>query len=115
MWLATRLEYWMSFCRLSTSAIVVGSAPDRIPQVHGKDQRVLARIVVEDRFGRRVREDAAVPIEFAVDAHRRKGRRQRARRHDVLDAEFAVAAVEISHLRWCGHARRRPSAAACTC
>jgi hypothetical protein len=28
MWLAIRLEYCTSLCRLSTSAIVVGSAPD---------------------------------------------------------------------------------------
>ena len=27
MWLATRLEYWMSLCRLSTSQIVPGSSP----------------------------------------------------------------------------------------
>ena len=44
----------------------------RVPQVHREDQRVLARIVVEDHLGRRVGEDAAVPIELAVDAHRRE-------------------------------------------
>ena len=66
--------------------------------MHREDQRVLARIVVEDRLGRRVGEDAAVPVELAVDAHRRKRRRQRAGRHDVLDADLAVAAVEVSHL-----------------
>ena len=91
MWLATRLEYWMSFCRLSTSQIVSGSVAHRIPQMHGEDQRVLARIVVEDRLGRRVGEDAAVPVELAVDAHRRERRRQRAGRHDVLDADLAMS------------------------
>ncbi len=70
----------------------------RIPQMHREDQRVLARIVVEDRLGRRVGENAAVPIELAVDAHGRKRRRQRTGRHDVLDADLGFAAVEVTHL-----------------
>jgi hypothetical protein len=69
-----------------------------IPQMYGEDQRVPARVVVKHRFGRRVRQDAAVPIKLAIDAHRRKCRRQRARRHNVFDAELAIAAVEIPHL-----------------
>ena len=36
--------------------------------MHGKDQRVPARVVVEHGFRRRVGEDAAVPIKLAVDA-----------------------------------------------
>ena len=69
----------------------------RVPEMDGEDQRVLARIVVEDRLGRRVGEDAAVPVELAVDAHRRKRRRQRAGRHHVLDVDRHVAAVEVVH------------------
>src|SRR3974390_414916 len=49
-----------------------------VPKMNRKDQRIPAWIVVEDHFGWRVRKDAAVPIELAVDTHRRKGRRQRA-------------------------------------
>ena len=82
----------------STSHIVSGSGADRVPHVHGEDQRVAARVVVEDHLGRRVGEDAAVPVELAVDAHGRERRRQRARRHDVLDADLHVAAVEVAHL-----------------
>jgi hypothetical protein len=37
----------------------------RIPEMDGEDLRILARIVVEHRFGRRVREHAAVPIQLA--------------------------------------------------
>jgi len=40
----------------------------RIPQMHGKDQRILARVVVKHRLGRRVRQNTAVPIQFAIDA-----------------------------------------------
>ena len=66
--------------------------------MHCEDQGVSARIVVEHRFGRRVRQDTAVPIQLAVDPDGGERRRQRAGRHDVFDAEDAVAAVEISHL-----------------
>ena len=76
----------------------LGLRADGVPHVHGEDQRVAARVVVEDHLGRRVGEDAAVPVELAVDAHCREGRRQGARRHDVLDAERHVAAVEVLHL-----------------
>ena len=66
--------------------------------MHREDQRILARIVVEHRFGRRVGQNAAIPIQLAVDPDSGERRRQRAGRHDVLDAEFAITAVEIPHL-----------------
>ena len=72
--------------------------PDRVPHVHGEDQGVAARVVVEDHLGRRIGENAAVPIELAVDAHGREGRRQCARCQDVLDADLDFAAVEVAHL-----------------
>ena len=78
MWLAMRLEYWMSLCRLRISQMVVGLIACRVPQMHGEDQRVPPRMIVEDALGRRVGEDAAVPIKLAVDAHGGEGRRQRA-------------------------------------
>ena len=63
----------------------------------GEDHRVAARLVVEHRLDRCVRVDAAVPVGLAVDAHRRKRRRQRAGCHDVLQADRFVATVEIAH------------------
>ena len=63
--------------------MVSGSGPIGFHMMHGEDQRIAPRIVVEDRLGRRIGENSAVPIELAVDANGRKGRRQRARRHDV--------------------------------
>ena len=71
---------------------------DRIPEVDGEDQRVPARVVVKHHLGRRVGEDAAVPVQLAVDAHGGKCRRQRTGRHDVLHVQLAAAAVEIRHL-----------------
>ena len=72
--------------------------PDGIPHVDGEDQRVAARVVVEDDLGRRVGENAAVPIELAIDADGRERRRQCARGQDVLDADLDFAAVEVAHL-----------------
>ena len=98
MWLTARLEYWMSFCRLVTCHIVAGSLPVRVPDVDREHERVLPRVVVEHRLDRGVRQDAAIPVELAVDAHGREGRRQRARGHHVADVERHVAAVEVAHL-----------------
>src|SRR4051812_2521577 len=58
--------------------------PGRVPDVHDEHQRVAARVIVEYRLDRRVGEDAAIPIELAVDADRGEGGRQGARRHDVV-------------------------------
>ena len=69
-----------------------------IPEMDGEDERVPARVVVQHHLGGRVGEDAAVPIQLAVDARRRKCRRKRAGRHDVLQVQLAAAAVEIRHL-----------------
>src|SRR5258708_2147621 len=55
------------------------------------------RNVFEDHLGRRVRENSAVPVKLAIDAHSRKCRRQRTRRHDVFGAKRNVAAIEIPH------------------
>ena len=52
--------------------MVSGSSPVGLPEMHREDQRVAARMIVEDALGRRVGENAAVPIELAVDAHRRE-------------------------------------------
>jgi hypothetical protein len=85
MWLATRLEYWISFWRCATSHIVSGSGPTGCHIWTAKIREFPARIVVKNGFGRRVGKNSAIPIELAVDADGREGRRQRAARHDVLD------------------------------
>ena len=70
----------------------------RVPDMDGEDQRVAARSIVENRLDRRVRENPAVPVKIAIDAHGRESRRQRARRHYVTNGEGHVPAVEIAHL-----------------
>jgi hypothetical protein len=62
-----------------------------IPHVDSEHQRVAAWVVVEYRLDRRVGDNSSVPIKFAVDAHRRKGRRQRARCHYMADRELRIA------------------------
>lgn len=78
-----------------------------------EDNRVSSRIVVEYRLAGRIGKNAAVPVEFAVDAHRRKGGRKSPRSHDMPDVEPAIAGVEIahpagSHMRR-AHSQARPS------
>ena len=69
----------------------------RIPHVHREDQRGAARIVLEDRLGRRIGENPTVPVKFAIDAHRRKRGRQRAGGENMRDVDLAIAAVEVAH------------------
>ena len=69
-----------------------------LPHVDREDQRVAARHVVEHDLDGRVRIDAAVPVRLAIDGDRRKGRRQRAGRHDVARAKRHVPGVEVAHL-----------------
>jgi hypothetical protein len=67
----------MTYRFLMVAGIAVGLWRGNSPR---KDQRIAPRVVVENRFGRRVRENAAVPVEVAVDARRGERRRQRALR-----------------------------------
>ena len=88
--------YWMSFWRF----MICQSFPARSPEDsrYGRRKRpIAARIIVEYCLDRRVRQDPAIPIELAVDAHGRKRRRQRARSHDVPDVQLLVATVEVAH------------------
>src|SRR5260370_39420673 len=64
-----------------------------IPEVDGEDERVPARVVVQYHLSGGIGEDAAVPIQLAVDAHRRKCRRESTGRPDVLYLQLAAAAV----------------------
>ena len=76
----------------------LGLRPTLMPHVDREDERITPRVVVEHRLDRRVGVQAAIPVRHAVDAHRRERRRQRARGHDMLDAEGLFTAVEVAHL-----------------
>ena len=77
--------------------MVSGSSPVGFHRCTAKISEFRRGLIVEDALGRRVGEDAAVPIELAVDAHGGEGRRQRARRHDVRRRELHLRRVEIMH------------------
>ena len=67
--------------------------PHRIPHMHGKDQAVSARIVVEDRLGRRIGKNAAVPIKLAVDAN---GRNAGGSAPDAITCRTDIAVSRLS-------------------
>src|SRR6267143_4319456 len=72
----------------------------RLPDVDAEDDRVATGVVVEHRFDRRVRVDAAVPVRLIVDRDRGKRGRQRAGGHHVLEGERLLVAgvVEVAQL-----------------
>src|SRR5215468_3463715 len=70
----------------------------RVPNLHSKDDGTLPGVVVEHRFDRRVRADAAVPVGLSVDADSRKRWRQCARSQHMIETDLYVPGVEISHL-----------------
>src|SRR5215475_3561418 len=69
----------------------------RLPDIDRQDQGVATRMVVEDDLDRCIGVEAAVPIGLAIDVNGRKPRRQSARRHHMLQADWPVAAVEVVH------------------
>src|SRR5260370_19634743 len=71
---------------------------DRIPHMRGKDQRVPARVVVKHDLGGRVRQNAPVPVDVAVDTYRRKRRRQSARSKNMSYRNLSYPAVNRAHL-----------------
>src|SRR6516225_8372130 len=73
--------------------------PVRVPEVNRENKRAAAGIVVEDHLGWGVRQDSAVPVMLALDAHGRKRRWQGARGHYVFDTNWHVSAIEITHGR----------------
>jgi hypothetical protein len=79
--------------------VAVDYFPDRlrlrsqgVPHVDGEDQRVLPRVVVEDRLGGRIGENAAVPIELTVDANGGKAG------GNAPDAMMCFAVIAVSRL-----------------
>ena len=66
----------------------------RAPQIDLEHQGVVAGMPAQHLRQGRVRHQAAVPVELAVDFHRREARRQRARGHDVLGTQAHFGAVE---------------------
>ena len=77
----------------------VGIGTVGTPEMHGENQSAAAGIVIEHCFDGGVRQDAAVPIEFVVDQHRRKRGRERSGRQHMTRVERHVPAVEIVHFR----------------
>src|SRR5262245_25499897 len=53
---------------------------------------------VEDVLEGRVGDDTSVPVRDAADENRRKSRRQRAARHDVLGSDALPCTVEVDGL-----------------
>ncbi|MNM97158.1 hypothetical protein D3C81_1096540 [compost metagenome] len=70
----------------------------RAPQVDLEDQRVAPRLRGQHLGQRGVGHQAAVPVVLAIDLHRRKARRQRARSHEMLGAELVAGVVEIGEI-----------------
>src|SRR6516164_9742067 len=68
-----------------------------MPQLNTEDERTAAGFIVEDRLDRRIGKDAAIPVEFAIGVDRRKRRRQRSGRHDLLDNYSGPTTVKIMH------------------
>src|SRR5580704_15190594 len=66
----------------------------RSPEIHLEGERV-RQAVSGEPFQGRVRDDAAIPIVFAVDFDRGKPRRQRATRHYMLGPNDILCRVEI--------------------
>src|SRR5262249_23728902 len=69
----------------------------RSPEIHLEGERVRQSLSGEP-FQGRVRDDAAIPIVFAVDFDRGKPRRQRAARHYMLGPDGVRRGVEIDQL-----------------
>ena len=70
----------------------------RAPEIHLKGQRVLARALLDHPLQRRVRDEASVPVELALDLDRRKAGRKRAARHHVLGSDRMRFVVEVDEI-----------------
>src|SRR5271156_559138 len=68
------------------------------PHMDGEHETATPRVIVEDRFDRRVGENTPVPIELITYLNGWESRRQGPRSHYVPDRQFHVPAVEIAHL-----------------
>src|SRR5262245_57898481 len=68
-------------------------------QVDLKDQTATAWIIIHHVLQWRVGIESAVPILFAVDLNRWKGRRERAASHYMLGTDCDLLTVEIGKLR----------------
>jgi hypothetical protein len=69
-----------------------------VPHIDHEDKRVAPGIIIENRFGRGVRQNTAVPIILAINADGRKSWRQGGGRHDVFHSKGHLASVEIVHV-----------------
>ena len=66
----------------------------RAEEIDLEHQELVLGAPVEHVLERGIGDDAAVPIRFAVDLDRRKGRRHGPARHDVLRPDHAIEIVE---------------------
>ena len=77
---------------------IAGNLAARAPEIHLKGQRVLARALLNDPLQRRVRDEASVPVELALDLDRRKAGRKRSARHHVLGSDRMRFVVEVDEI-----------------
>ncbi len=70
----------------------------RAEQIDLERQRVHVVLLIALALRRRVGNDAAIPMEVRADLDHRQRRRQGARRHHVLGADFFVGVVEIDEV-----------------
>ena len=88
----------MSFCRTSASERSRGSSPVALHRSTWNVRVSLRGREFEHPLQRRVGDDAAVPVIFAVDFGGRKARGQRAARHDVAEIDSMGGGVEIGEI-----------------
>ena len=90
-----RLEKRMSFSRSLTSLEICRQMAAALKYIDLERQAAATRIVIQHVLQRRVGDETAVPVVFAVDLDRWKTGRQRAARHHMLRANGGFRAVEI--------------------
>ncbi len=83
---------------MSTSDIWRGSAPRALKQIDLKHQRGQALLLIEQILERRIGDDAAVPVIFALDLDRGEGGRKRARGHNMFWSDPLLIGIEIDKI-----------------
>ncbi len=79
-----RLEYWISFCRVATSARLRGNSPLALQRSTWKTSEFRRPLRHRDSLKRPIRNQPAIPIILALDLDCREAGRQCAARHHVL-------------------------------
>src|SRR5262249_62346189 len=84
---------------------IAGKLAAGAPEIDLKGQRVLAGALVKDPLQRWVRDEASVPVEFALDLDRRKAKRKGSARHHVLGSDRMCCVIEVDEIA-SAHVRR---------